>query len=89
MQKESIKLSTGSCKSSQKSWKQKDHLPTEKAINKIRVEQGENSQKSQKKEQDFKKKNIVNSTRGNWQDKEKEGNVLSIRGQDKCRKDLG
>ena len=87
-EEESIKPSTGSCKSLQKSWKQKDHLPNEKAINKIRGERGEQS-KQPKKEQDIKKKSIVNSTRGSWQDKEEEGNVQSTRGQDKCGKDLG
>lgn len=49
----------------------------------------ERTVKEAKKEQDFKKKSAVNSTRGSWQDKEEEGNVPSTRGQDKCGRDLG
>lgn len=49
----------------------------------------ETTAKEAKKEQDFKKKSIVNSARGSWRDKEEEGNVLSTRGQDKCGKDPG
>lgn len=48
----------------------------------------EPTEKEAKKEQDFKKKSIVNRTRDSWMDN-KEGNVLSMRGQDKCGKDLG
>lgn len=47
----------------------------------------EPTEKEAKKEQDFKKKSIVNRTRDSWMDN-KEGNVLSMRGQDKCGKDL-
>lgn len=48
----------------------------------------EPTEKEAKKEQDFKKKSTVNRARDSWMDN-KEGNVLSTRGQEKRGKDLG
>lgn len=44
--------------------------------------------KKPRKSKISKKKSIVNRTRDSWRDN-KEGNVPSTRGQDKCGKDLG
>lgn len=73
-----LKQAQGPANLHHKSWKQKDHLPNQKASK--TAGGGDNffeEVKGKKKtNQDFKKKNIVNSTRGSWQYKEEEENVL-------------
>lgn len=87
-EEESIKPSRESCISSPKKvGSRKIIFQTKKQL--TRQERNkERTVEEAKKEQDFKKKSIVNSTRGSWQDKEEEENVLSTRGQDKYGKDL-